>query len=45
MKRKANKEVAQEGCRAAKLRRDEQGKRRHRIRNIKWNEERTQVKE
>lgn len=45
MKRKANKEVAQEGCRAAKLRRDEQGKRRHRIRNIKWKEKRTQVKD
>lgn len=44
-KRKANKEVAQEGRGVAKLRRDEQGKRRHRVRNVKWKEKRTQVKD
>lgn len=45
MNRKANKEVAQEGRGVAELKSGEQRKRRHRIRNIRWEEKRTQVKD
>lgn len=45
MKRNANKEGAPERCRVSKLRRDEQGKRRHGIRDTKWKEEKIQVKD